>query len=514
MRSPRAGWLAAAVVVLLAAALSLSAQPVSGQDSQVTLITRAREAARTDRNAEAARLFREAIAADPSRRDGVLLELADQMTYSGESKAAIPLYREGLARPGLSKGDQRRALSGLALALSWNDSLDEALNIYERLIVEDPRSFETRRDAARVLSWRGRHREARRKLAELLTERPNDPETAVLLAQAERWSGRPDLAVATLRALLARQPDHRVAASLLREMDLLAQPQSTAGGNVSNQSDGLGIATAWIEHEASYGLGLSEGGVRLDHVRYMPDPGRGDDIWVWRPGLHGRHRFGDGWEGNAWVFVDLIRPKGSERARDLLTFDTWATYWPNDVVRIDAGVKRATFDNAKSQLLGIAAVTGSLSADVTPSERLGLKVRADYGDFTDGNRRTGWTAEESYRILHSPRLVIGVRYTGFTFSEQLDGGYFNPERYQSVVATMHAWGAIVPRLSWDVDGNWGREFVIPDGDKPTWGIGGKLTWKPAETIEVKAWGGHFDSRLASSAGFARSWLGLSIGTRW
>lgn len=512
MKSPRAEsrW-AAAAALLLTASLPLPAQPVPGPES---LIAQAREAARTDRNAESVRLFREAIAADPSRRAGLLRELADQMTYSGESKAAIPLYREVLARPGLSKEDERRALSGLALALSWNESLDEALRIYERLVAEDPGSFEARRNAARVLSWRGRHRAARRRLAALLAERPDDAETAVLLAQAERWSGRPDLATATLRSLLARQRDHREAASLLKELDRQTRPQSTAGGNVSNQSDGLGIVTAWLEHEATDGLGLSEFGARLEHIRYRPDPGQGDEIRIWRPGLHGRHRFGDDWEGNAWVFVDFIRPAGTEPPRDVLTFDTWATYWPGDVVRFDVGLNRTTFDNEKSQLLGIAALTGSLSVDVTPNERLVLKARVDYGDYTDGNRRTGWVAGGSFRILHSPRLLVGVRYTGFSFSEQLDNGYFNPERYQSIVATVHAWGPIGPRLSWDVEGNAGEEFVVPDGDKPTWGIGGKLTWQISENVEVKAWGGHFDSRLASSAGFARTWGGLSIGARW
>lgn len=499
------------MALFLSIAIPLSAQPVPSAES---LITGAREAARTDRNAESARLFEQAIAADPSKRSDLLVELADQMTYSGESRAAIPLYREVLARRGLSKRDELRTLSGLALALSWSDQLGEALRIYEQLIAGDPGSFENRRNEARVLSWRGRHRVARRKLEALLEERPDDPETTVLLAQAERWSGRPDLAAATLRSLISRRPDHGSASGLLRELDLHTRPQTNAGGNASNQSDGLGIATAWMEHEAVYESGLSAAGGRIEHVRYMPDPGGGDDLRVWRPGIHGRRRFGDVWEANARASVELIRPSGSERPRDVFTFDTWVTHWPSDLLRVDVGVRRATFDNVKSQLLGIAALTGSLSVDVTPNERLALKARADYGDFTDGNRRTGWTAEGSYGVLRDPKVRIGVRYTGFSFAEQRSSGYFNPERYQSVVATLHAWGQIGRRLTWDVDGNWGEEYVVPDGNKPTWGAGGKVTWQPTETVEVKAWGGHFDSRVASSAGFARSWLGLSIGARW
>lgn len=495
----------------LVAALPLRAQP---SPSPETIVARAREAARTDRNAESAHLFREAIAADPSRREELLLELTDQMTYSGESRAAIPLYREVLVRKSLSAGDKRRAVSGLALALSWNDQLDEALRIYAGLVSEDPGSFEARRDAARILSWRGRHRAARAKLAALVAERPDDSETAVLLAQAERWSGRPDLASAMLRGLLSRHPDHLVAGRLLRELEILQRPRSKAGGNVSNQSDGLGIATAWIGHDATYDGGLSEAGAMVEQVRYLPDPGKGEDIRVWRPGLRGRHRFGDSWEANASASVDLIRPTGAGPSRDVLTFDAWGTYWPGDTVRLDAGLKRATFDNTKSQLLGVVALTGSLSCDVTPNERVVLKARGDYGDLTDGNRRTGWSAEGSYRILHRPRLAIGVRYSGFAFADQLDGGYFNPKRYQSLVATAHAWGTIASRVEWDVEGNWGREFVVPDGDKPTWGVGGKLTWRPGEALEIKGWGGHFDSRQASSAGFARSWIGASMGARW
>lgn len=501
----------AAIVVLLVAAGSLSAQPASDVDS---LVAMAREAARTDRNLEAAQLFAEAVRVDPSRRAALLLELAEQMTYSGESRAAIPLFREVLRRPELPRGDEQRALSGLALALSWNEALGEALRLYEKLIALDPSSYAARRDRARLLSWRGRHRAARGELAALQRERPDDPETQILLAQAERWSGRPDLAAATLRRLLELQSDHRAAGTILRELERDMRPMSTVGSNVSNQSDGLGIASSWVDHDATYGNGRAEIGGRLESLRYTPDPGGGEGVLVWRPGVRGRYRFGDDWEGNARVFVDLVRPKGPDKPRDVLTFDSWLTYWPSDVVRIDAALGRTTFDNVRSQLLGIAALTGSVSADVTPDERLVLKGRVSHGELTDGNRRTGLTAEGAYRVLHRPRLLLGVRYTGFAFAEHLDGGYFNPERYQSISATLHAWGRVGPTLSWAVDASYGEEFVVPDGDKPTWGANGKLTWRPSETIEVEAWGGRFDSRVASSAGFARSWFGLSVGARW
>ena len=477
------------------------------------LVEKAREAAHTDRNAESARFFREAIDVDPSRRQALLLEYADQVTYSGQPKAAIPLYREVLSRKDLSRDEKVHALSGLALALSWSDRLGEALKVYDQLALESPGDLGVKRDAARALAWRGLHREARARLAALLAERPDDPGASFLLAQAERWSGRPDLAVATLHGLLEKRPGHREARALLDEIEREARPKAALSENLSNQSDGLRIITSHIEGVFFSGAGIGELGASVDNVQYSPDTGQGGDVLVWRPGLQGRRRLGDAWEVNARASVDLVRPREDAVARDVFTFDTWVTFWPRDAFRIDAGLSRQMFDNVRSLKLGLATLDGSLSVEVNPTERLRLKARGDLGEVTDGNRRVGWLAEGEFRLLDHPRILLGVRYSGFTFSELLDNGYFNPERYQAVVATLHAWGPIGSRVYWDVDGNWGREFADPGGEKPTWGLGGKLSWQVSDTFKLAAWGGHFDSRQASSGGFGRSWVGISLGVR-
>ncbi|WP_166802132.1 hypothetical protein, partial [Microvirga pakistanensis] len=57
------------------------------------VIEQARQAASTNDNREAARLFEQAIASAPERRGELLLEYADQVSYSGRPADAVPLYR-------------------------------------------------------------------------------------------------------------------------------------------------------------------------------------------------------------------------------------------------------------------------------------------------------------------------------------------------------------------------------------------------------------------------------------
>lgn len=508
--TPRA-WRVGAL--LLIAAFAPSARSQQPADANA-LVREAREAARSDRNAESAKLFRDALAQDPALRPAILLELAEQMTYAGDSGTAIPLFREVLSGKELSPERSRRARTGLALACSWSEHLGEALEIYRALAAEDPSSVPLRRDLARVLSWRGRNREARAVLEAILREQPDDAAAASSLAQAELWSGRPDLAVVTLRRLVSRSPDQLRARTLLAEIERAARPETTAGFGSSNQSDGLVILAATAGHTVWFGDGRSEIGAHYQQIRYQPDAGNGPNVRVDRPGLHGRHRFDEAWEANGWLFLDVIRSSGPEPSHDVPTFDTWVTCRPSDVIRFDGGLKRVTFDNVKSQLLGLTALVGSLSGDLTPNERFRLAVRGDVSDYSDANRRTGWGVEGEYRVLHVPRVWVGARYTGFAFSEQLDNGYFNPRRFQSVVATLRAEGPIGRFLTWNLDGNAGREFADPKDDHFTWGASGRLTFRPGGPIELRAWYGYFDSRQASSSGFARGWAGASAGFRW
>ncbi len=117
--------------MLCAVAGSVSSEPATAQQLHTSvadsLVARARAAAWRDANAKSAALFADALQRAPSRRSEWLREYADQLTYSDRADAAIPLYREALARPGMSIAEERRTRLGLALALSWDGNLRASL---------------------------------------------------------------------------------------------------------------------------------------------------------------------------------------------------------------------------------------------------------------------------------------------------------------------------------------------------------------------------------------------------
>ncbi len=101
--------LLSSVVLIIFISTGLLPVKLFAQENDVeNTITAAREAARNNRNEESRELFRKAVAQSPSKRKELLRELADQMTYSGQSKDAVTLYKELLASNSLTTEAERR----------------------------------------------------------------------------------------------------------------------------------------------------------------------------------------------------------------------------------------------------------------------------------------------------------------------------------------------------------------------------------------------------------------------
>jgi thioredoxin-like negative regulator of GroEL len=89
--------------LLMLCGLGLSHSPARAQSPE-DVVEQARQAAATNDNREAARLFEQAMTLAPERRRELLLEYADQVTYSGRPAEAVPLYRELLTDGTLDAG--------------------------------------------------------------------------------------------------------------------------------------------------------------------------------------------------------------------------------------------------------------------------------------------------------------------------------------------------------------------------------------------------------------------------
>lgn len=115
------------------------------------LVSAARTAAFRNQNARAADYFARAVAADPARRQEILREYADQLTYSGRSAEAVTLYRERLSAKDLSAGEERQARRGLALAFLWSNRYAEAITTWRTVLRADPRDEDARKNLSNAL---------------------------------------------------------------------------------------------------------------------------------------------------------------------------------------------------------------------------------------------------------------------------------------------------------------------------------------------------------------------------
>jgi len=321
--------------------------------------------------------------------------------------------------------------------------------------------------------------------------------------------GRPDRASQTLRDLLDRHPEDPRGKELLEQIRRREQPDTGVDYQQSHQSDGLAISTKSFQQHFQYDEGRTTLGARYQEITY--DPARSQPaIAVKRPGVFARHRFGDRSELTGNFFLDLVEPGGHARGYTEVTYDTYLTLWPSDVLRFDLGSSRTTFDNVTSLTRGITGTYANFSMDVVPDEKTRFTTRFNWGSYTDGNERHWGQVEAERRVWTHPNLLIGARYTAFGFSKRLDHGYFNPDTYQAGVLTLRVYGHDGDRFHYDFDGSYGREHANPGGSKPFRSASVRLGYKLADRIEIEGRYQFFSSTQSSSSGFARRTTGISL----
>lgn len=514
--------------------------PAHAQDVN-DLVVQAREAARADRNADAALLFEQAIAADPAVRGDLLREYADQLTYSNRAADAVPLYQKLLDRPDLTAEDRLRLLRSYALALSWSDRHREAVAVYSVLLAESPGDVDALVNRGKVQVWRRKFNEARRDLnAALVIEPANieairalaesysysgsqrealsalsrlpaerrDAEYLRLLARTQYWAGRPGAARESLAQVLALEPEDRAATTLADEVELSLRSQFEASVRHSEQSNDTAFmqASAWQTIHPSELLTLSLG---YDGFFFRSDDGTTLDVH--RPAVSFNYRPSIDLQLNAQVALTVEDESGDGDV--FPTFNAWATYAPTDGFRLDGGVNRTTLDNPRSGFLDIRSNTFSLSADVGTDAAWKGSIRGSFTSFSDGNERIWGQAEVRRRIAWAPNVFIGARYTRFSFTQILDNGYFNPDSLKTIEATAQVWGK-AGVFYYDLRGALGREDTNPGGPRLVYSGETRLTYVINPRHQLGLYLNSFSSRAGAPGGFSRTTTGLSWRFRW
>ncbi len=499
------------------------------------IVELARDAAKADNHAEAIATYKRAMMAAPARRNEWLLELADQLTWSQNLKQAISLYREA-AETGDAE-HKRRARCGLARALAWNGEHAAALAEYDRVLAEAPSDREARlgrakvlswtneqkaallgyeavlrdypddeevlRGIARVQSWRGRHRDSAAGMLRFLEEHPRDREAIGILSDSYQWMGRPDRARRILREQTAADPGDTGAASALENLDFLLRPVVRFDWRESHQSDEVRTSVFSLDSSAYFADGAGVFGFRYDLASLVPPDGPVEEILVQRAGLKARRRFSDALEWNGGLFLDAIDTRGAPGDHDLVTYETYLTVFPNDLLRFDIGSSRWLMDSEETLREALNAVQGNVSVDFTPDELTKFAGRFSLADYSDGNDRSWWQFEMERRVWRQPDVVIGYRYTGFDFADPWQSGYYSPDLYHSNEILARASGWIGDRFRWHVRSTIGYEHELPGDTRLIWSAGGGVGWEITRQLEIELAYDFFSSSAAAANGFDR-----------
>lgn len=515
----------------------LTAQP--GQPD--LLIESGRVNAWTDRHPEAAKLYRQAIAADPRRRYDVLLPLAWQLAWGGRHDEAIPLFREVAQQVPAQKSE---ALHGLAESLTASNQLLQALEVY-RTLSADSANLKARKGEARILAWLERHDEAIQRYRAILDTHPGDKEAQIGIARALNFSSRHFKAVIAYEAAIENDPalarDTRTErATALRWAGLEDAALTILGDAPGNDSvnlrSRLGQETAShvrAEFESSWdsddldidalSLGWQQ---RFGFGRWLDVSARSARIDQHGDQINGRQLLIKGSTRLGSVEQGLFWPALTVGVRD---YDGWQTaawklqgrWLPADFWRIDleAGNDVVETIDALEEEVTLTAVAASTDWRFAP--RWSATLGAAIVRFDDDNRRTRLTGRVEHVVRTAqPRIVLGLEGMGFNDSDPTstidERGYYNPERYRELKFFAHAehetdgW-LLEARLA--LGKLWETPWFAPGDDSGlyAWQLSAARDLAPDLRLRLYAGGSDSSAFLqGTGSGYTRNYLGASL----
>jgi tetratricopeptide (TPR) repeat protein len=492
------------------------------------LVGGAREAAGQSRNGQSAALFAQALAVAPERRPELLREYADQVLYSGQPLAAIPLYQEVLQRSDLAPVDLRAARLGLARAYSWSNQPTLGLPFYTAILLADPADLEALigrgqalnavaahrgaladfeaalrlkpdnadalRGAARAETSLGLHRVALERITPLLLRGDRDPETLRIVADARRAMGRPDLSEDAALAILAVKPDDEGARRLLDDLLRERRPLTQIEASQIRRSDDLRITGALVFQEFTFDRGLTKLAPQIRMLSHRG--GFFPDVDVYSVGLRGRRRFNDWLELKTDFFVNS--EEEPDKKDVTFTHETTLSLIPDDVWRLNLqAARRYPDENPVSIVRDVFQNDFGGSVEFTPSYDLRVTGRGFYSSYTDGNERVWGQLELARRVSIKPDILLGARLTAFDFKEVLDNGYWNPDRYQSAEATFQSYGQLTDQLFYDVQLAGGWAWTQPGTDGAVYAGTARVTYQFHPDAAFSLFANHLTSHVRS-----------------
>ena len=438
----------------------------------------------------------------------------------------------------------RAAGLGRARVLSWSNRLDEAIEAYDGVMVRHADDPEARRGLARTLSWNGEYEASRREWGRVLDLDAGDLEALVGVARTFAWSGELDQARSWYERALQVDPVNKDATIGLGYVEFWSGDLSAAASRASEigrrfpadrdaQEYVARVRNArapWVRSEAeriddtddnrldtlrlSGGLVLGTGlGLGFTVARYeMEDlsssasiqnlegsvtltPGRGQEISI-RLGFDRR----EDTAGNS--ASDGLGRVGYARGLDR-RFN----------VRLSAGREAIRYSPT---LTDNGILVDDLGASV--GARFGSRWRVDFAtsaaSVSDDNDRLTLIAGFSFRPpVAGVVLETGYRVRYLDYAEDLDSGYFDPQRFTSHLGQVRASGGIgTTRHTYNVTLEAGVQSFTLAGvevnNDTVFIASGTLGLSLGQGSVLELFAGFSDYAVQTASGFESSQLGL------
>jgi tetratricopeptide (TPR) repeat protein len=421
---------------------------------------------------------------------------------------AIAAYGELLrANP-----DDRDALLGLAQVLSWSARYDSARAVFARMLARDPADMDALRGLARVASWNGELREGEAAWRRALAVRGDDVASLAGLGATLRWQGRDASALEVLRRAQALAPEDPDVREQLRYAEAAVAPRAAPAFTHERDSDGNRISTttfAASAHLTPRVQARGSGYLRAAGVETGADrEARGALLTLsalLEPG---------------WVLTGGVGASGSDVEGNEAVLAARAGVQTPGWWRVRGGVSfaRSALD-ATAALVERGVVTEEVSAAATAtlSRRWTLSGGALSAAYHGSERNTQAAGNLGVAFRAARPLTLGVAARAFSFAEDLDDGYFDPDFYGVVEAT-GAWSRELGKVSLGVEAAPGVQQVGSDGDvSSTWRAAARAAYVvgPGRQVGVSgAWSESGLQALSPGAGAGYRYRAFSVFGSW
>lgn len=428
----------------------------------------------------------------------LLIEAARVFGWADRNARAAVLYRQALAAAPLRRAD---IVPSLAWQTLWSDGAGASLPLFEEAVALEPRSRELGWALANALNTAGRHREAIAAFGRWLPA-TNERER-MEVARALRWAGYEDRAWPLLRE--ARESE----AAWLRDYRSARDvaPYGWAALEVSEDRDTLRSKSA----AAGAGWHAFAGTiVELGARRATLDDALGSaGVTTFEASARARVGEPDSPTGTWWpqLVLRTHRVGSATGAWHPFTFTGRFKWVPADRWRVDAEHSRELIETPLALANRVHADVTSLGADWRRDERLTLSAGLARIRFDDGATRLRLAARGEWVLRAShPRWTAGVEANHLErTSDGAPGadarGYWSPRRYGEARAFTGA--------SWDWR-PWELQARVGLGrSREVDGAGNASTGGPHLWELALAWDPSPAWRLRASAGGSGQALGLA-----